>query len=153
MNEFSQVLEREIPYLRRYARALVRNAPGADDLVQSCLVRALSKQHLWQEGTNLRSWLFTILHNQRISDLRRSAREERALAALATAELPLAIPFGGDPAAWAHLYDVDRALAHLPEAQRSALKACPMARRRRSSMYRSAPCARASPARAMRCAI
>jgi RNA polymerase sigma-70 factor (ECF subfamily) len=118
MSEFSQLLEREIPYLRRYARALVRNSAGADDLVQSCLVRALAKQHLWQPGTNLRSWLFTILHNQRISELRRSVREERALAG---AQLPAAMPFGGDPTAWIRLFDVDRALAQLPEAQRTVV--------------------------------
>jgi RNA polymerase sigma-70 factor, ECF subfamily len=118
MSEFGRLLEQEIPYLRRYARALVRNSAGADDLVQSCLVRALAKQHLWQPGTNLRSWLFTILHNQRISELRRSVREERALA---SALLPPAMPFGGDPAAWARLFDVDRALAQLPEAQRAVV--------------------------------
>src|SRR4051794_12995782 len=47
----------------------------ADDLVQSCLLRAVAKQHLWQPGTDLRAWLFTILHNQYVNDVRRSARE------------------------------------------------------------------------------
>lgn len=61
-----------IPHLRRYARGLTRNATMADDLVQDCLLRALAKQHLWQPGTSLKAWLFRILHNLWISELRRS---------------------------------------------------------------------------------
>jgi RNA polymerase sigma-70 factor (ECF subfamily) len=58
MNDFGRLVEAEIPRLRRYARALTRDAIRADDLVQSCLVRAVAKQHLWQPGTDLRAWLF-----------------------------------------------------------------------------------------------
>ncbi len=75
MNEFGRLLESEIPRLRRYARALTRSAAKADDLVQSSLVRALEKQHLWQPGSNLRAWLFTILHNQHVNDVRHSLRQ------------------------------------------------------------------------------
>jgi RNA polymerase sigma-70 factor (ECF subfamily) len=75
MTDFGRMLEAEIPRLRRYARALTRNLSSADDLVQSCLVRAVAKQHLWQPGTDLRAWLFTILHNQHVNDVRRSVRE------------------------------------------------------------------------------
>jgi Sigma-70 region 2 len=57
-----------------YARALTRDVAAADDLVQDCLERAVSKSHLWQEGTDLRAWLFTILHNQHINDVRRAVR-------------------------------------------------------------------------------
>ena len=75
MNEFGRLLESEIPRMRRYARALTRNTAKSDDLVQSCLVRALEKQHLWQLGSNLRAWLFTILHNQHVNDVRHSFRQ------------------------------------------------------------------------------
>src|SRR5881227_1051224 len=75
MNDFAPLLEAQIPRLRRYARALTRDVTRADDLVQSCLVRAIAKQHLWERGTNLRAWLFTILHNQYVNDVRRSVRE------------------------------------------------------------------------------
>ena len=75
MNEFGLLLESEIPRLRRYARALTRSTAKADDLVQSSLVRALEKQHLWQPGSNLRAWLFTILHNQHVNDVRHSLRQ------------------------------------------------------------------------------
>ena len=50
MTDFVHLLEGEIPRLRRYARALTRDTSRADDLVQSGLVRAIAKQHLWQEG-------------------------------------------------------------------------------------------------------
>ena len=75
VNEFGLLLESEIPRLRRYARALTRSTAKADDLVQSSLVRALEKQHLWQPGSNLRAWLFTILHNQHVNDVRHSLRQ------------------------------------------------------------------------------
>src|SRR5947208_7976182 len=65
MNDFHRRLEGEIPRLRRYARALTRNAVRADDLVQDTLARALRKEHLWQPGTDLRAWLFTIMHGRR----------------------------------------------------------------------------------------
>jgi Sigma-70 region 2 len=51
MNDFASRVEAIIPRLRRYARALTRNEVAADDLVQDCLVRAVAKQNLWQEGT------------------------------------------------------------------------------------------------------
>jgi RNA polymerase sigma-70 factor, ECF subfamily len=75
MNDFARMLEAEIPRLRRYACALTRDVTRADDLVQSCLARAIAKQHLWQPGTDLRAWLFTLLHNQNVNDVRRSVRE------------------------------------------------------------------------------
>jgi DNA-directed RNA polymerase specialized sigma24 family protein len=75
MTEFARMLEAQIPRLRRYARALTRDVVRADDLIQSCLTRALAKQYLWQPGTNLRAWLFTILHNQHVNDVRRGVRD------------------------------------------------------------------------------
>jgi len=57
-----QLIEAQIPRLTRYARVLTRDPVAADDLVQECLTRALGKMHLWEEGTDLRAWLFTILH-------------------------------------------------------------------------------------------
>jgi RNA polymerase sigma-70 factor, ECF subfamily len=48
--------------------------------VQACLARAAAKQHLWQEGTDLRAWLWTILHNQHVNIVRASARERVAVA-------------------------------------------------------------------------
>src|SRR5258708_4301287 len=75
MTDLRAKIEQEIPRLRRYARALVRNPDNADDLVQDTLLRALSKMHLWQEGTDLRAWLFTLMHNQYVNFVRRAVRE------------------------------------------------------------------------------
>ena len=73
MDNFGQLLEKELPKLRRYARALKRNdVSAADDLVQDVCLRALAKQHLWQPGTNLQSWLFTLMHNENVNQVRRS---------------------------------------------------------------------------------
>lgn len=52
-----------IPRLRRYARVLTGNATCADDLVQDTLARAWDKRNLWRAGSDLRAWLFTIMHN------------------------------------------------------------------------------------------
>ena len=52
-----------IPRLRRYARVLTGDAARADDLVQETLARGWEKRRLWAAGTDLRAWLFTIMHN------------------------------------------------------------------------------------------
>ena len=62
MSAFSQRVEAAIPALRRYARALTRDAEIADDLVQDTLVRALRSEHLFA-GEEVRSWLYTIMTN------------------------------------------------------------------------------------------
>lgn len=74
MDNIYPLIEAEIPRLRRYARFLCRNVDDADDLVQDCLIRAISNLERWQPGTNLRAWLFVILRNVYINDKRRSNR-------------------------------------------------------------------------------
>ena len=117
MNEFGRLLESEIPRLRRYARALTRNTAKADDLVQSSLVRALEKQHLWQPGSNLRAWLFTILHNQHVNEVRRLLRQG-SLGPVEEAE-----PVYVEPVADASLQlrDLQRAINTLSYEQREVL--------------------------------
>jgi RNA polymerase sigma-70 factor (ECF subfamily) len=68
-------IEDLLPNLRRYARSLTRDVAAGDDLVQECVARALANLHLWTAGTDLRAWLFTILHNQYVSQVRRASRE------------------------------------------------------------------------------
>lgn len=72
MNQVYAEIEDFIPQLRRYALALCHNAVAADDLVQESVTRALTKSHLFKKGTNLRAWLFTIMHNVNISNARRN---------------------------------------------------------------------------------
>ena len=73
MSTFHQDIEAAIPALRRYARALTRDAETADDLVQDTLVRALRSEHLFHGG-DVRSWLYTILTNLNRNRLRSLAR-------------------------------------------------------------------------------
>ncbi|MDH5444449.1 MAG: sigma-70 family RNA polymerase sigma factor [Gammaproteobacteria bacterium] len=62
-----------IPQLRRYARVLMRgDVVQADDLVQDCVERGLQRVSLWQRGTNLRAWLFTIMHNLYVNQVKRN---------------------------------------------------------------------------------
>ena len=118
MTEIHKRIAAEIPRLRRYARALVRDVVGADDLVQECLTRALSKLDLWREGTNLRAWLFTILHNQYVNQVRRSVRTGTP------SEFNDDAPQLSQPANQEkslELRDLDRALGQLPADQRAVI--------------------------------
>jgi len=71
----SDLLVTQIPRLRRYARALTGDVNRADDLVQDCLARALTRLKLWKPGTDMRAWLFTIMHNLFVSECRRQSRQ------------------------------------------------------------------------------
>lgn len=62
-----------LPRLRRYAAALTRDAMRAEDLVQDTLERAYRKWHLWQPDTNLRAWLFSIMHNVYVNQVVRES--------------------------------------------------------------------------------
>jgi RNA polymerase sigma-70 factor (ECF subfamily) len=115
--DFCQKIEAEIPKLRRYARALTRDEAAADDLVQECLVRALAKQHLFQGG-NLRAWLFTVLHNQYVNQVRRAVREG---AVVTISETEPSLARGANQGSRLELRDLDRGLARLPEEQRAVI--------------------------------
>jgi RNA polymerase sigma-70 factor, ECF subfamily len=110
---FRQGIEAAIPALRRYARALTRNAELADDLVQDTLVRALRSEHLFHGG-ELRSWLYTILTNLNRNRLRSLARRP-AVQSIEDNDAPdMAGPEAGGR-------DIERALASLADDQRTAL--------------------------------
>ena len=118
MFDFDLLLEEQIPRLRRYARALTRNIERADDLVQDTLVRALVKQNLWQAGTNLRAWLFMLMHNQNVNNARHSIREGQMVDVEAMANVLAATT---DPTASRQLCELDRALSQLAQEQRQAI--------------------------------
>ena len=118
MSEFHRLIEQQIPRLRRYARALTRNRDRADDLVQDTLSRALDKQHLWQPGTNLGAWLFTIMHNQNVNNVRRDVRE---ITAVEIERVSATLPATTDPSASRKMVELDRALAQLPLGQRQVI--------------------------------
>jgi RNA polymerase sigma factor (sigma-70 family) len=105
-----------IPRLRRYARALVGDRYVADDLVQDTLERAWNKFYLWRPGSDLRAWLFTIMHNVFVNQARRRHYEiEQAMDELAHAA-------GQDPVAYrrALLGKNPRSLAVLNKAAQAS---------------------------------
>ena len=118
MADTHREIEAELPRLRRYARALTRDAVTADDLVQDCLTRALGKLHLWQPGTDLRAWLFTILHNQYVNHIRRAVREGSAVGLSESEPLLSRAPQQGKRL---ELRDLERAIAKLPKEQRAVI--------------------------------
>ncbi|MDP2640191.1 MAG: sigma-70 family RNA polymerase sigma factor [Betaproteobacteria bacterium] len=103
-----------IPRLRRYARALAGDSQRADDLVQDTLERALGKFHLWRRGSDMRAWMFAIMHNVFINQLK--ARRELALDEAVEDGLQSAPQ--SDPL---ELRDLDAALRRLPAEQREVL--------------------------------
>jgi RNA polymerase sigma-70 factor (ECF subfamily) len=114
MNEAERLVEL-IPRLRRYARALVGDRATADDLVQDTLERAWAKLHLYRRGTDLRAWLFTVMHNVHVNRVR-AARVTDTL----EEEMPELAqrPNQGDALL---VRDLDRAIARLPAEQRAVL--------------------------------
>jgi RNA polymerase sigma-70 factor (ECF subfamily) len=82
MSAFHTDLQTLLPDLTRFARVLTRNEDDAYDLVQDCVERALRKQCLFQDGTSLKSWLFTLMRNLFISQKRRIALDKRYVATL-----------------------------------------------------------------------
>src|SRR5262249_20241441 len=65
----------EIPKLRRYARMLLRDTDRSEDLVQDTLTRCFIKRHLWERGSDLRAWMFTVMHSQYVNLVRSAIRQ------------------------------------------------------------------------------
>lgn len=111
----SLAIAAELPRLRRYARALLRDAAEADDLVQDCLLRALDRRASWRHGESPRKWLFTILHNLHVDRLRSAARRPQHVA---LEEAMVAGAATGDPGT---VTDISHALGQLSEDQRQVV--------------------------------
>jgi len=114
MNDAERIVSL-IPRLRRYARALTGDRAAADDLVQDTLERGWSKLHLFRPGTDLRAWLFTVMHNVYVNQLR---------AARPGAPLGDEMPELSRPARESdglELRDLDTAIRRLPPEQREVL--------------------------------
>jgi len=114
MHADSQRLLDCIPRLRRYARALLGTAADADDLVQDTVARGWDKLASWRQDSDMRAWLFGIMHNLHVDRLRRQPPAAEAL----DDSLPAA---PRDPAARLVLRDLDTALRLLPPEQREVL--------------------------------
>src|SRR5581483_6774837 len=112
LKEFHERIQACIPALRRYARALTRDADTADDIVQDTLVRALRSEHLFHGG-DTRAWLYTILTNLNRNRLRTLARQP-VLAPIKDSDAATGGPESGGR-------DIANALELLAEDQKSAL--------------------------------
>jgi RNA polymerase sigma-70 factor (ECF subfamily) len=118
MQDMLMQVEPLIPALRRYARALMRNRAAADDLVQDCLERAVSRWHQRGDGS-VRAWLFAILHNLAVDQFRKASSRGKHVTIDETTE-----GYFGEAATQEQrlMYqDVMNKLARLPEEQRSVL--------------------------------
>lgn len=118
LGSFYQEMEGLIPNLRAYARMLTHDRANADDLVQSCLERAIAKQDSFQAGTNLKGWLFTILRNLHINERRRAARWQ---ADSDPADLEDLFPAAASQMNTLALREFIEAFQHLKEEERSLL--------------------------------
>lgn len=106
----------EIPRLRRYARALLGDRAAADDLVQDTLERAWTRFAQWRAGSDLRAWLFSIMHNLRVDQLRRPALPTETLD-----EAAGQVPTRPTQSDQLEVMDIESALRQLPEEQREVL--------------------------------
>ena len=109
-----QVVE-QLPGLRRYARVLTGDAWAADDLVQDTLERACSKWRLWRSGSDLRAWLFTLMHNLYLN-------QRRAMPSLQRLEIDdVQDNLQADASPSDDALDLERCLQRLPAEQRAVL--------------------------------
>lgn len=115
--ELRQSLLASIPALRAFGVSLCGNAVRADDLVQETLVKAWANMSSFQEGTNLKAWLFTILRNEFYSQMRKRGREVQD----SDGELTAKLPDLGQQEGYLDLEDMKRALLLLPDEQREAI--------------------------------
>ncbi len=106
-----------LPRLRRFARVITRNVQDADDLVQSAVEKALARAAQWRPGSRLDSWMFGIMKNAWIDEIRARRRRDRVHA---PEEAGAAV---GDASAAARdiALSVQAAMARLPEEQRLAI--------------------------------
>ena len=110
-------LVEHLPAMRAFAISLTRNGATADDMVQDTLVKAWTNIEKFQEGTNMRAWLFTILRNTYYSSRRKAKREVSDVDGVLTDGL------AEKPAHDGHMQMTDfrKALALLKDEQREAL--------------------------------
>jgi RNA polymerase sigma factor (sigma-70 family) len=113
--ELERSIHDYVTSLRRYALVLTRNSTAAEDLVQETLVKAIAASDSWMPGTDLRVWMFRIMHNTHISERRRHVVREQA-----KFMLPRPIDTT-DPTKRIELQQVLDALDQLPEAQRQPI--------------------------------
>lgn len=112
----SRAILAELPRLRRYARALVGDRAAADDLVQDTLERAWARAGQWRPDGELRTWLFGIMHNLRVDQMRRPAVQ-----ATSFEDEAFELPTRATQTDGIEMQELAVALSRLPEEQRAVL--------------------------------
>jgi RNA polymerase sigma-70 factor (ECF subfamily) len=115
--EFCTRVASETPRLRRYALCLARDGDWAGDLVQETLVRAIDNADKFQAGTNLRSWLMTILHNIYVNEVKK-----RRPSLTKDGSVDRGLPVEGNQESRHHMRDVQRAFQQLSRQHRQIIR-------------------------------
>jgi RNA polymerase sigma-70 factor (ECF subfamily) len=110
------IITEQIPRLRRYARALTGDRTQADDLVQDTLERAWSKLHMWRRDSDMRAWMFSIMHNTFINHIRK-----KQPVTVSMDEDTLDVPTRATQEDTLHMRDLDSAIAKLPYEYREII--------------------------------
>ncbi|SAL12297.1 RNA polymerase sigma factor [Caballeronia peredens] len=114
-------LMEHVPRLRRYARALLNNRELADDLVQDTIERALSRTGMFEAGTDLRAWLFTIMHNVFVNQVRKASARAEHVHFDDDVTRDGAFAVSGNQIHSLEVRDLDFALQRLPAEQREVV--------------------------------
>ena len=120
MQAFERELLTLLPRLRRFARALARDAADSDDLLQVALERALKARAQWMPGTRLDAWMMRIVRNCWIDEARSRSRRARTFAPEEDGEL-VGVDMQNEMEARAEMHAVDRAMASLSPEQREVI--------------------------------
>jgi len=104
-----------LPGLRRLARRLTRNVADAEDLVDDCVERGLAKRHPRSPGTDVQAWLFTILRNLHLDQMRSAARRKEICAHMQN-RTDFSCPT--TQYTWLQLRELERAIRLMSDAQR-----------------------------------
>lgn len=110
-----------VPRLRRYARALISNRELADDLVQDTLERGLRNAGQFQAGSDLRAWLFTIMHNVFVNQVRTASMRATHVSVDDDPMLIGELAMAGSQTQSLEMRDLDFALQRLPVEQREVV--------------------------------
>lgn len=116
MESINAIITEQIPRLRRYARALTGERTRADDLVQDTLERAWGKLHLWRRGSDMRAWMFSIMHNTFINHIRK-----KQLDAVSMDDEALEIPTRATQEDALQMRDLSSAIGKLPDEYREVI--------------------------------
>lgn len=116
MESMNAVVTEQIPRLRRYARALTGDRTSADDLVQDTLERAWGKLHMWRRGSDMRAWMFSIMHNTFINHIRKNHLDTVTLS-----DEALEMPTRATQEDALHMRDLTSAIGKLPVEYREVV--------------------------------